>query len=169
MYNIYLHLIIHLCSIQFTENQYQLRTRAGHKRHCQLVENDKTLSTNYGVKKLSLLYRSRFFHVVHRLDLDVMYDQLEGVLPLEIKLLLQRFISVEKYFTLDILNRRMATFSYPIVDAYNKPSAITQQALSSDSPSLSQSGMFKATLPILLHLFSFKVSLLNQTDKETKK
>ncbi|XP_020616845.1 uncharacterized protein LOC110054828 [Orbicella faveolata] len=68
-----------------------------------------------------------------------MHDQLEGVLPLEIKLLLQKFISVEKYFTLDILNRRMAAFSYPIVDACNKPSAITQQALSSDSPSLSQS------------------------------
>jgi len=98
-----------------------------------------------------------------------MHDQLEGVLPLEIKLLLQKFISVEKYFTLDILNRRMAAFSYPVVDACNKPSAIKQQALSSDSASLTQSGMFKATLPILLHFLSFKVSLLNQTDKETKK
>ena len=90
---------------------------------------------------MSLLNQSRFFHVIDGLDLDVMHDQLEGVLPLEIKLLLQKFISVEKFFTLDDLNTRIATFGYPVVDKSNKPSAIKQQALSSDSASLSQSVM----------------------------
>jgi len=101
------------------------------------VENDKT----YGVKKLSLFNQSRFFQVIDGLDLDVMHNQLEGVLPLEITLLLQKFVSVEKFFTLDKLNTRIATFSYPVVDASSKPGAIKQQALSSDFPRLSQSGM----------------------------
>ena len=75
------------------------------------------------------------------LDLDVMHDQLEGVLPLQIKLLLQKYITGEKYFTLSLLNERIAGFSYPSVDGSNKPSAIRQQALASDSASLSQSGI----------------------------
>ena len=53
--------------------------------------------------------------MVDGLDLDVMHDQLEGVLPLEIKMLLQKFITREKYFTLDLLNERIVVFSYPSV------------------------------------------------------
>ena len=129
--------------MQFTEDQFQLRTRASHNRHCQLVQNDQTLASTYGVKRTSILNQSRYFHVVDGLDLDVMHDQLEGVLPLEIKLLLQNFISLEKYLTLDILNERIAGFNYPLVDASNKPSSMKQQVLSSDSASLSQSGKIK--------------------------
>ena len=129
--------------MQFTQDQYQLRTRASHSRHCQLVQNDQALSSTYGVKRSSILNQSRYFHVVDGLDLDVMHDQLEGVLPLEIKLLLKKFITVDKYFTLDVLNERTADFSYPLVDASNKPSPIKQQLLCSDSASLSQSGNVK--------------------------
>jgi len=66
---------------------------------------------------------------VDGLDVDVMHDQLEGVLPLEVKLLLQRYIKVEGYFTLSILNDGIAEFNYPLVDVSNKPSSIKQQAL----------------------------------------
>lgn len=99
----------------------------------------QTLSSTYGVKRSSILNQSRYFHVVDGLDLDVMHDQLEGVLPLEIKLLLKKYINMDKYFTLDILNERISSFNYPLVDASNKPSSIKQQVLSSDSASLSQS------------------------------
>lgn len=124
---------------KFTQDQYQLRTRASHNRHCQLVHNDQTLSSSYGVKRSSILNQSRSFHVVDGLDVDVIHDQLEVVLPLEIKLLLKKYINMDKYFTLDILNERISSFNYPLVDASNKPSSIKQQVLSSDSASLSQS------------------------------
>ena len=78
--------------------------------------------------------------------MDVMHDQLEGVLPLEVKLLLQRYITVESYFTLSILNDRIAEFNYPLVDVSNKPSSIKQQALNTDSATLSQSGKLKGHL-----------------------
>ena len=110
------------------------------------MHNDQTLSSTYGVKRSSILNQSRYFHVVDGLDLDVMHDQLEVVLPLEIKLLLKKYINMDKYFTLDILNERISSFNYPLVDASNKPSSIKQQVLSSDSASLSQSGKAKVTL-----------------------
>lgn len=152
-------MFITLSNIKFTEEQYHLRTRVSHNRHCQLVEDDVTLSTTYGVKRTSLLNQSRYFHVVDGLDLDIMHDQLEGVLPLEIKLLLQEYISVEKYLSLDILNRRIADFGYPLIDVSNKPSALKQQALSSDSATLSQSGTFETFSYSCLSVFYFPLWL----------
>ena len=117
-----------------------MRTRAGHDRQCQLVQTDPTLASTYGVKRASILNQSQYFHVVDGLDLDVMHDQLEGVLPLEIKLLLKRFVREERYFTLDTLNERIERFDYGPPDISNKPSLIKQQALTNDSASMSQSG-----------------------------
>ena len=79
--------------------------------------------------------------MVDGLDLDAMHDQLEGVLPLQIKLLLQNYTTGKKYFTLDLLNERRAGSRHPSVDGRNKPSPIKQQALTSDSAPLSQSGI----------------------------
>ena len=97
--------------LQFTEDQFQLRTRAALNRHCQLVQTNPNMVSTYGVKRASILNQSRFFHVVDGLDLDVMHDQLEGVLPWEIKLLLMKYIKVEEYITLGTLNERIRTFS----------------------------------------------------------
>lgn len=127
--------------MQFTENEFQLRTRAGHDRHCQLVQADPTLVSAYGIKRASILNQSRYFHVVDGLDLDVMHDQLEGVLPLQIKLLLKKCIREDEYFTLETLNDRITTFDYGSPEMSNKPSAIKSQALSNDSASLSQTGV----------------------------
>lgn len=80
------------------------------------------------------------------LDVDVMHDQLEGVLPLEIKLILKKYIEVDKYFTREVLNQRIESFNYGPVDGRNKPSPIKQQALATGSASLSQSGNFIAML-----------------------
>lgn len=64
----------------------------------------------------------------------------EGVLPLEIKLLLKKYIKVEEYITLGTLNERIRTFDYGSSDISNKPSPIKEQALTNNSASLSQSG-----------------------------
>ena len=84
-----------------------MRTRASHNRHCRLVENDQTLSSTYGVKRASILSQSRYFHVVDGLDLNVMHDQLEGVLPLQIKLLLQKYITGKRSFFFLIGNHKL--------------------------------------------------------------
>ena len=101
--------------LQFMHDQYQLRIRASHNRHCQLVHDDQTLFSTYGVKRSSILNQSWYFHVVNGLDLDVMHDQLEGVLPLEVQLLLQKYTTVDKYLTLDVLNEKIAGCSFTLV------------------------------------------------------
>ena len=62
-------------------------------------------STTYGVNSKSPLNDLLHFHVTNgQLPQDVMHIMFEGVLPLEIKLLLQYFIFDKSYFTLDMLN-----------------------------------------------------------------
>ena len=64
----------------FKEEMFQLRTREMHDRHCELVAGDPTLCPAYGVKRPSVL------------NLDIMHDQLEAVLPLEIKMLVRKIV-----------------------------------------------------------------------------
>lgn len=104
------------------------------------MQNDESLASTYGIKRKSALNQSRYFHVVDGLVLDVMHDQLEGVLQLEVKIILKKYIVQEGYFTLDILNDRIARLCYPLSDSSNKPSPIKQQVLARDSGKISQSG-----------------------------
>ena len=46
----------------------------------------------------------------------------KGVLPMEIQLMLDHFIHVQCFFTLDMLNDRMASFCYGKSEKKNKPS-----------------------------------------------
>ena len=48
--------------------------------------------------------------MVDSLDLDVMHDQLEGVLALETKMLLQQYIKGDYTFTLDTVNEIIVFF-----------------------------------------------------------
>ncbi|XP_067017868.1 uncharacterized protein [Acropora muricata] len=74
-----------------------------------------------------------------------MHDQLEGVLPLEIKLLLKKYIKEEEYITLGTLNERIRTFDYG-------PSDISLLANNSASLSRSAAEMWclARTLPLLI-------------------
>ena len=82
----------------------------GHSRHCRLVQEDPSLSSAHGVKRASILNQSIYFNVVDSLDLDVMHDQLEGVLALETKMLLQQYIKGDYTFTLDTVNEIIVFF-----------------------------------------------------------
>ena len=84
----------------------------------------------------SILNRSQCFHVVDGLDIDVMHDQLEGVLPLQLKMLLTKYVIIDKLFMLWIVNDRIASFDYGPTDVKNKPSILKDHILSSDSESI---------------------------------
>ena len=53
-----------------------------------------------------------------------MHDILEGVAPLEVKLMLRHFIFEEKLITLEQLNDRISSFQYGYGNVKNKPSVI---------------------------------------------
>lgn len=143
---------------------FQLRTRESHQRHCEMVKNDPSLSSAYGVKRESVLNQSRYFNVVDGLDLDIMHDQLEGVLPLETKMLLRKLIQHDHVITLEALNERIAAFTYGPVDKKNKPSPLKQQIFTSDSASISQSA---AQMWCLARMLPLLLGDLVQTDEES--
>ena len=62
---------------------------------------------------------------------DAMHDILEGVAPLEIKLLLSRFIK-DNLFKLDVLNGRLVSFNYGYTET-DRPVPIMSRALQSDN------------------------------------
>ena len=70
-----------------------------------------------------------------QLPQDVMHVLLEGVLPFEIKLLLQNFTSVQRFFSLDHFNARLESFQFGYTES--KPSKIEPSHLDGN---LHQSG-----------------------------
>lgn len=76
----------------------------------------------YGINYRSPLNSIEQFHVANsQVPQDFMHVVLEGVLPLETKLLLYTFIYDKKYFTLNVFNERVTNFTYGKVEARNKP------------------------------------------------
>ena len=126
--------------MQFHEKDFVLRTRTGHDRQCELVQQDEELSKMYGVCRKTILNKSRYYHVVNGLPGDAMHDILEGVLQSKVKEMLKVFIWEQKYFSLEQLNERIKNFDYGYYNDNNKPSTIAQQTLKGDKNSIKQKG-----------------------------
>ncbi|KAF0029348.1 hypothetical protein F2P81_018453 [Scophthalmus maximus] len=103
----------------FDEDNVVKRNRENYEQHVRFCNPSST-----GVKGNSCLNSLQYFHVTENTCVDIMHDVLEGVAPLEVKLLLRHFIYEEKLFTLEQLNDRIAGFDYGYMNDKNKPSAI---------------------------------------------
>ena len=101
------------------ECDFDLRTRDQYRHHCDLIESDTNLSshysTTYGINNRSILDSLSYFCVAEGAMIpDVMHDILEGVLPLELKLILKvRYQYMVGYciFILDIHYRIKIIFN----------------------------------------------------------
>ena len=113
----------------FVESNCVLRTPETHFEQCSKLNGPLCghYSTTYGINRLSILEEVPGFSVVTSLLHDIMHDLYEGVVPMEVKLLLEHCTSVCKYFSKDELNERLESFDFP----ENKPSSIdTRQSAS---------------------------------------
>ena len=119
-----------------------MRTRDGYNDQCNRLDQGDHYKKTYGLNKFSLLNTSRYYHVVGGLPPDAMHDILEGVLQYVIKELLKVFIFEKKYFRLDDLNGRIATFDFGYHNDTNKPAPIQAQKLTSNDNSLKQHGNY---------------------------
>lgn len=88
------------------------------------------------------------FSVVKGMPHDIMHDLFEGVLPLELKLLLQHCID-ESYFTLEMLNERLNSFDYGYNECGDKPAPITD-VTKVHKQTASQMKIFSKILPLLI-------------------
>lgn len=99
---------------------FTLRTEDVHKIHLKTAE-ENSLSNYYGVKrKCALSEKLTHFYVTSGFPPDIVHDLFEGIVPVEIALCLNVFIS-KKYFNLATLNKAIEDFPYKWSDLTNRP------------------------------------------------
>jgi len=104
-------------------NLMQLRSKESYDRQCALVTATPSDARTYGIRYTSP-FISGAFHVVNGLPPDIMHDLLEGVVPLEMALVLKHLIS-SNYIDLTTFNRVITTWRYGPLDKQNKPVQIS--------------------------------------------
>ena len=62
-----------------------------------------------------------------------MHVLLEDVVPHELQLMLYNYVIQRKFFTLEKLNERIASFCYSSDEACDRPTSITHQAITKES------------------------------------
>ena len=109
--------------MQFTEKEFHLRDPESHRSQCSRLSGPLSSedSTTYGIVDNSPLNEIEHFHIANfQMPQDVMHILLEGVLPLETRLMMNVFLE-EKLFTMEELNQRITYFSYGRIEAKSKP------------------------------------------------
>ena len=107
------------------DNSLTLRSKAQYSEQLEQVQNGRLTTRDCGIKGSCLLNKLKYFHVVENVTVDPMHDILEGLAPYELKLILCSFIFDRQYFSLQLLNARVASFDYGVTDSRNKPTLLT--------------------------------------------
>lgn len=90
-----------------------------------------------------------YFHPITGFPPDVLHDLLEGIVPVELSLCIKTLIQM-KYFTLEYLNQKIASFPYQHADKVDRPQPIPKTFLSRGT--IGGNGHENATLLRLLPL-----------------
>ena len=84
------------------------------------------LSTEFGINRQASLDSLPNFNVVDNLPHDIMHDLLEGVVPCELKLLLQHFVSMS-YLSIATLKNRITAFDFGYSEVKDKPGLVESE------------------------------------------
>ena len=117
------------CCEIFRDDRLELRNKDQYSHQLKSVLEGTVTTRDCGIKSSCLLNNLEYFHVVDNASVDIMHDLLEGVVPFELKLILFAFVFCRKYFSLQLLNARLASFDYGFSDRRNKPTAISEAEL----------------------------------------
>ena len=100
-----------------------LRTEEIHTNHLKTLE-ENSLNNCFGVKRKCVLSKKlTTFNVSSGFPPDIVHDLFEGIVPVEISLCLNGFIS-KKFFTLVTLNKAIEDFPYKWTDKTNRPHSV---------------------------------------------
>lgn len=90
-----------------------------------IIRNRDNYSEQLGTKSFGVtgscdLNNLNYFHFIDSPVVDIMHDLLEGVVPYELKLVLQKLINLGS-FTLEDINNRLMCHDYGYLESRNKP------------------------------------------------
>ncbi len=109
----------------FLESDYELRTPEKHATQLKKLEESYAInSTQFGINGPSELDKIQYFSVTQNIPHDVMHDLLEGVVPLEMKLLLTYLVDDAKCFSIATLNDRLSQFDFGYSEKSDTPTEI---------------------------------------------
>ena len=142
----------------FTSEEFELRTETNHLRQLELLNGDKDTaahySKTYGINMKSGLLDVNYFSMFGGgLPHDAMHDILEGIAPLEIKLLLRHFVT-SKLFSLRDFNSKLVNFNYGYMES-DKPIPILSQVLNSQDKSIRSSS---SEMLVLIRVLPFLIA-----------
>ncbi|XP_033099745.1 uncharacterized protein LOC117103311 [Anneissia japonica] len=110
------------------ETEISLRDELVHKERCGEMENLSSAALKYWSKMWGINGRSCLFDIDFPLCSALVHDPmhvfLEGLVPLELKLMLYQFIYVDRFFTLEWLNGKLSNFSYTYLETDTKVVAL---------------------------------------------
>lgn len=140
------------------EVQFTMRDKETHMQQCLDIETPEFSAGAkrfwcqlYGLRERSILCDLQYFDITQCLLHDVMHVVLEGVLELEIRVMLKAFIVEEDFLSCEELNSAMTAFSYKSFKM-NKPSEIEPSHLENKlKQSASKMITLAYTLPFFLH------------------
>ena len=102
--------------------EFSLRTKASHDSDVHAVMHGD-FQSQFGVQGDCTLSQLEYFHTVTGFPPDVLHDLFEGIVPVELALCIGEMIRC-KYFTLEYLNRKIASFPYQRTDKVDRPQPI---------------------------------------------
>ena len=141
------------CNTVFNESQVALRSKNGYNNHVQLVQENPTLSSVYGVKHESPLNAIEGFHVVDGLPPDIAHDLFEGVIHYALDDICKECVN-RGYFTLEQLNSIIQEFPYEGSDKVNKPQTMNETIASfSVKQTAAQSWCMLRLMPLFVGKF----------------
>lgn len=110
-------------------------------------DQDVELGIN-GVKHYCMWNELSNFHIITNMSVDIMHDIYEGVARYELGYVLNFYVFVNKFFTLDILNARIKYFNF----IGNKPPSLSKASLLNKYIILSASEMknLLINLPLII-------------------
>ena len=134
-----------------SEEHCVIRTADVHQSHLRAVAIDSSFTRTYGVKGRCLFDELEHFSVTESLPPDVMHDILEGLLPINILIVLRSLIQ-GKNLTVKVFNERLDLFSYGTSDLRTKPPHLADDFASNSkiSGSASQNWTLFWNLPFLI-------------------
>lgn len=108
---------------EFLENPCRIGTLRTEENYDEAVHNrGQSCDEQFGIKFQSEFNELEFYHVCNPgLPPCLGHDLFEGVVGIDVALIIQHFVKVDKYFSYDHLNRLIMQFQYLGHDADSKP------------------------------------------------
>jgi hypothetical protein len=113
---------------KFTTASFITKTKATYEKQLQVVQKDKSKKRKdsfalTGIHRSSNLNKLNYFHMTSNFSCDIMHDLYEGIVPLELNLIILYCLK-KKFFTLDEFNHELLNYNYGPLDHKNKPGRI---------------------------------------------